>query len=203
MTTTDSRPLLDWGVACLALPGEAVSGDLHLIQPFSGGALVAAVDGLGHGPEAATAAEVAVATLQAHADEPVLPLLKRCHQTLRDTRGVALALASFSALAGTITWVGVGSVEGVLLRAGAPAREDLVLQAGVVGLLLPPLRDVVIPVARGDTLILATDGIRAGFAEGLSLEGPPQQLADRILARDGKGTDDALVLVARYVGGAP
>jgi hypothetical protein len=79
----------------------------------------------------------------------------------------------------------------------------LLLHAGVVGLQLPPLRDFGIPVARGDTLILATDGIRGGFAEGLTLEGTPQQLADRILARDDKGTDDALVLVARYVGGAP
>jgi hypothetical protein len=105
-----------------------------------------------------------------------------------------------------MTWAGVGSVEGVLLRAGVkahPARDYVLLHAGVVGLQqLPPLREFVIPIARGDTLILATDGIRGGFAEGLSLEGPPQQLADRILARDGKGTDDALVLVARYLGGA-
>src|SRR5262245_54683674 len=140
MNTTDSPPLLDWGVACRALPGETVSGDLHLVQPFPGGVLVAAVDGLGHGPEAAAAAGVALATLQAHADESALLLLKRCHETLRDTRGVALTLASFHALDGTMAWVGVGSVEGLLLRAGSqasPAREDLVVQGGVVGLQLP------------------------------------------------------------------
>jgi len=33
----------------------------------------------------------------------------------------------------------------------------------------------------------------------------PQQIADHILAEDSKGTDDSLVLVARYLGtdGAP
>ena len=29
---------------------------------------------------------------------------------------------------------------------------------------------------------------------------PPKQMAQRILTRYGKGTDDALVLVARYLG---
>jgi hypothetical protein len=56
---------------------------------------------------------------------------------------------------------------------------------------------------RGDTLIFATDGIREGFTEGLALSDPPQQLADRILARYTKGTDDALVLVARHAGWGP
>jgi len=57
-----------------------------------------------------------------------------------------------------------------------------------------------VPVAPGDLLIFATDGIREGFAEGLPTDATPQQLADQILARSGKGTDDALVLVARYAG---
>ena len=56
------------------------------------------------------------------------------------------------------------------------------------------------PSPRG-TLIFATDGIRGGFAEGLPTDATPQELADHILARHGKGTDDALVLVARYAGG--
>lgn len=199
-------PLLEWAVASLALPGQAVSGDLHLVQPFANGALVAAVDGLGHGAEAAAAAQLAVATLHAHAHEPVLVLLKRCHEALRKTRGAVMTLASFNALYGTITWVGVGNVEGVLLHADpkeGPLRDYVLLHGGVVGLQhLPPLRGFVVPVAPEATLILATDGIRSGFAEGLPLEDPPQLLADRILARNAKGTDDALVVVSRYRGGA-
>lgn len=82
-----------------------------------------------------------------------------------------------------------------------PAREYLLLRGGVVGYQLPPLHASTIPVARGDTLILATDGIRSGFAEGLDLGEPPQRIADHILAQHGKSTDDALVLVGRYIGG--
>ncbi len=125
---------------------------------------------------------------------------------LRLTRGAVLTAAAFNALDATMTWVGVGSIEAVLLRANPramPAREDVLMYSGVVGLALPPLRSFVLPVARGDTLVIATDGIRSGFAEGIHLDEPPQAMAERILARNVKGTDDALVLVVRYLGGEP
>ncbi len=203
-TRRGPKPLLDWGVASTPLAGQAISGDLHLVCPYDNGVLLATVDGVGHGEEAAAAARLAVATLQAHAAESVLLLLKRCHETLRETRGVVMTVASFNAADGTVTWTGVGNVEAVLLRAdvkAGPAREYVLLHGGVVGHQLPPLRAFVIPVAPGDTLIAATDGIRSGFAEGLPTDESPQLLADRILARDARGTDDALVLVARYLGG--
>ena len=57
---------------------------------------------------------------------------------------------------------------------------------------------------RGDTLIFATDGVGGDFLnEVLPQRDPAQALADYILGRWGKQTDDALVLVARYVGLAP
>jgi len=197
--------LIDWGVATLMLAGEQESGDLHLIKPVGTGVLVSVVDGLGHGAEAAAAARAAVAALNRHAQESVLPLLQRCHQALAGTRGVVVSVALFDRADGSMTWLGVGNVEGVLLYADSGrrrGRERLVTRGGIVGSELPPLRAEVLAVAPGDTLILATDGIRSGFADDLAIDGPPQQLADQILARSGKGTDDALVLVARYLGDA-
>jgi hypothetical protein len=53
-------------------------------------------------------------------------------------------------------------------------------------------------IARGDLVLLATDGIEVGFLGNLRSAGSPQELADRILAKHTTGTDDALVLVGRY-----
>ena len=198
---TSSPPFLEWGVAAQALPGEATSGDRHVMQVFPSGALVAVIDGLGHGEEAATAAEIAVTTLIDHAQEPVITLLNRCHEELRGSRGVVMSMASFNAVEGTLTWSGVGNVEGMLRRAGGPANasdESLLLRGGIVGIQLPPLSASIIPVTPGDTLIFVTDGITPGFPDKLNLQDPPQELADRILAQHSKGTDDALVLIARY-----
>jgi negative regulator of sigma-B (phosphoserine phosphatase) len=198
--------LLDCGVASRPLPGEPESGDRHVVKRFRNGALVAAVDGLGHGAEAASAARLAVETLEHHAGESVIPLVQRCHATLAGTRGVVLSLGKFNWHDRTLAWLGVGNVEGWLLRPGAgggpPEREALVLRGGVVGHHLPPLRAFVLPVASGDMLIFATDGIRSGFVEGMVVSDPPTKIANRVLALYAKGTDDALVLVARYLGSA-
>ena len=200
-------PLIEWGVATLALPGEAQSGDLHLVKPVGTGVLVAVVDGLGHGADAATAAHAAVATLERHATESTVALVERCHRALKGTRGVVMSVALLARPEHSMTWVGVGNVEGVLLRAQAsvsPRRESLLLRGGVVGGRLPALLAAILPMMRGDALILATDGVRSNFALANFAHGEsPQQLADRILAEWGTKTDDALVLVARYLGGAP
>lgn len=196
-----------WAAAGRPLLGERESGDLHVVERFPAGMLFAALDGLGHGDEAALAARAAVDLLGRHAGDGVISLVRRCHEALRETRGVAMSVASFDAREGTLAWLGVGNVEGVLVRADPdadPPRESLMLRGGVVGYRLPALRATVLSVAPGDVLVFATDGIDAGFAPDLAAgaEEPPL-LADRILGKWGKATDDALVLVARFEGGDP
>jgi hypothetical protein len=64
------------------------------------------------------------------------------------------------------------------------------------------MRPAALPVATGDILILATDGIASGFSSRPpGVLGAPA-IADRILAQWGKPSDDALVLVLRYLGGS-
>jgi len=66
---------------------------------------------------------------------------------------------------------------------------------------LPLLYVSILSVVPGDTPTFAADDIRSGFAEGVPLREGPQQVARRILATQAKGTDDALVSVAWYLGG--
>src|SRR5256885_1631154 len=120
---TGTAPLLHWGVATLALAGQRESGDLHLVRPLEGGACVAVVDGLGHGEEAAAAAKAAVATVERFAHEPPLSVVQRCHEALIGSRGVVMSIATFDAAHGTMTWLGVGNVEGVLQHADWSERS--------------------------------------------------------------------------------
>jgi phosphoserine phosphatase RsbX len=196
-------PCIEWGVATQPLPGQTVSGDLHLVEPFAHGALVAVVDGLGHGDEAAAAAGIAIEILKGNAAQSVSLLVQQCHGALLQTRGAVITLASFNALDNTVSWLGVGNVAGLLLRADTsakPACESAMLRGGVVGYQLPALRASVIAVSAGDLLILASDGIRGGFEQCVIPTNKPQQIADRIMSQYVKGSDDALALVARYLG---
>lgn len=201
MTDRGLHPLVEWGEAGSAL--EGISGDLLVVADFPEGVLVAVLDGLGHGVEAAAASRAAGRLLRAHAHEPVTILVERCHDALRGTRGAVMTLASIDRRASSMTWTGVGNVEAILLRAdrrAQPPREALALRGGVVGYQLPPLRAPTLPLLPGDTLILATDGLRSAFTTGLDVPGSPRDVAQAILARFSRGTDDALVGVVRYLG---
>lgn len=194
--------LIDYAVAEAALPGERESGDLHLVAQHPRGVLVAAIDGLGHGVEAAEAARAARAALAEDPSGDLTELFRRAHVQLARSRGVVMSLASFER-GGNLTWLGVGNVEGTLLRAeeGRARRTDsIMLRGGVVGYQLPNLRPSTTAVEPGDILILATDGIGGGYIATLDPAAGPSALADGILAGFSKGRDDALVLVARYVG---
>jgi len=193
----------EYGVARIALPGQGQSGDHHVICCCPDGILVAAIDGIGHGDSAAAAANAAAAILETHADEPIITLMRLCDEELRSTRGVVLSLASIDVPHGMMTWLGVGNVQGVLMRASAQAgsaQEVLMLRGGVVGAQLPPLQAAVLSVSPGDTLVFATDGVRGQFMQSLLGLESPQRAADRILERYHTGNDDALVLVVRLAG---
>jgi phosphoserine phosphatase RsbX len=199
--------IFDHAVASRAQGGGAVSGDLHMVRQLDRGVLVAVVDGLGHGHDAETAARLAIATLEAEPHREITGLVERCHSVLNRSRGVVMSIASLDAERQTITWLAVGNVEGVLIRSGAPKREAILMRGGIVGHRLPSLRTTTLPLSVGDVLLFATDGIREGFAEGLRVDGPLQDIANRVLARHGRPDDDALVLVGRWRGppkaGAP
>ena len=88
--------MLEFGVAGRIAPGERISGDLEVVHYYDGGggALVAAIDGIGHGEQAAATARLAADTILRHPEEQPAALLTRCHAALRGTRGVVLSIAS-------------------------------------------------------------------------------------------------------------
>lgn len=195
-----NHPILDVGIAVFTQPGEQESGDRHVVTPFAAGVLVAVVDGIGHGPEAAKVARIAEGVIQQYPHENLQALIQRCHDALLGTRGVVMSLASFNHKINVMTWCGVGNVQGYLFPMNIFSRPDyLLLSMGTLGQILGSVYPTELAVEPGDTLVFTTDGIREDFHQSLNLKQSPQQLADDILARSARYTDDALVLVGRYV----
>jgi len=122
-TSPGTARVIEWGVAMRTLPGEAQCGDVHLVKPIASGVLLAVADGLGHGAEAAAAARAAVTALERHAGESPLALVERSHRALHGTRGAVLSLALVNRHERSLTWLGVGNVEGTLLYGTDGARR--------------------------------------------------------------------------------
>ena len=203
MSERAAREPVEWSVANRCRRGEATSGDLAIVNVLPGGALVAGVDGLGHGAEAARAAGRAGAIVRASPGRDLALLMKRCHIALRGTRGAAVSLAFISTSEGGMTWLGVGNVEGRVVSRAPSATQpkgSLALGGGVAGYDLPAVRTAALKVRPGDVLILATDGVDPSFADSLDLSGSTQAITERIMARHRRPTDDALVVAVRYLG---
>ena len=198
-----ARKPIEWGIATRCRLGEAMSGDLAVVSLLPEGALVAGIDGLGHGSEAARAARRAAAIMHESPSQDLVLLVQRCHAALRGTRGAAISLAFVSASESRMTWLGVGNVEGRVLS-GDPAatqpKSSLALGRGVPGHELPTVQAAAITMRPGDVLLLATDGVDPGFADSLELSGSSQTISERILSDHWRPSDDALVIVVRYLG---
>jgi len=197
------RDPVEWSVATRCRRGEATSGDLAVVSVFHDGALVAGIDGLGHGSEAARAAGRAAQVIRRMPADDVVALAERCHQALRGTRGAAFSLARVSFSDDQMTWLGIGSVEGRVVSGDSPAprlKGSLPLAPGVPGHELPSVRSETLTLRPGDVLILATDGVRPTFADSLDISGSPSAISERVLADDWKRPDDALVVTVRYLG---
>lgn len=137
--------------------------------------------------------------MERHAEKS---LVRRCHRALLGSRVVAMTMAALDGRARQMTWLGVGNEEGVLLRAdhgGRAPRHAVQLRGETVAHRFPGLRTVDILVAPGEFLVLATDGISSRFTGRLAQSLPPPEAADLILAQHWRATDDALLLVARYL----
>jgi anti-sigma regulatory factor (Ser/Thr protein kinase) len=146
---------------------------------FPNGVLMAAVAGLGGGHQAREAAETAASLLESRPSESPISLVQRCHEALRGTRGAALALASFSELDAWMTWLSIGRVEAVLLRAAPgdqPMSEAAPALSGVVGLRLPALQASTVLVRRDDRLVMSSASAMLGkarFLRGVGERRPP------------------------------
>lgn len=197
---------VEWSIATRCRRGEATSGDLAVVNLLPEGALVTAIDGLGHGEAAARAARLAGEVVRERPSRELVLLAERCHSALRGTRGAAISLAFISPSESAMTWLGVGSVEGRLLS-GDPwtmrPKGSLALESGILGYELPSVRAATLDVRPGDLLVLATDGIEVAFGDSLDVSGSTEAIAERILAAHRKPTDDALVVAVRYLGARP
>jgi phosphoserine phosphatase RsbX len=197
------RTSVEWGLAARCRRGEATSGDRGVVALVADGAVVAGIDGLGHGVEAAHAAGTAADVVRSSPTADLAHLVKRCHAALRGTRGAAISLAFVSAQKSSITWLGVGNVEGRVLSANPgemTPKASLGLGRGVPGHELPPVSAATVDVRPGDVLLLATDGIATAFADSLDVSGSTQAISERIVDKHWSRLDDALVVAVRYLG---
>ena len=114
--STKNSSLPSCGVVCVPVAGETESGDGWAVQAQGERTYFLAVDGLGHGPQAAEAAQAAMRVFRERAgrDEAQV-LLETIHTALRSTRGAAAAVAVVDAARQELVYAGIGNIAGTIV----------------------------------------------------------------------------------------
>jgi anti-sigma regulatory factor (Ser/Thr protein kinase) len=183
---------------CVPARGEEVCGDAWDEEPRPDGVAVLVVDGLGHGPAAAAAAEAAVVAFRQARGEAPARRLEVVHAAMRGTRGGAAGIADVDLSACRVRFAGIGNVGAVVVDGDAP--RFLMSHAGTLGHTVRRIAEVSVPWPARGLLLMYSDGLATprefGGYPGLAERHP--SLVAGVLWRDlARGRDDVTVVVAK------
>jgi anti-sigma regulatory factor (Ser/Thr protein kinase) len=187
-------------LAGLTVPvsGEIACGDNMAWDLNADRCIVLVVDGLGHGPLAAEAADEAVRIFQAYSEEAPASIITRLHDALKKTRGAAAAIAEIRPQSGTLVYAGVGNISGSILS--STLSRSLVSHNGTLGHSMARVQEFKVEWPRDGILVMHSDGLLSrwdlsGYA-GILARQPA--LIGGVLLRDfRRERDDSSVLVMK------
>jgi anti-sigma regulatory factor (Ser/Thr protein kinase) len=196
----DALPQNSLQLAGMALPypGERHCGDGWAFHQTPERTTLLLVDGLGHGLEAADAAQEAITTFERRVQSKPGEIIGFIHDALRKTRGAVGAVAEIRPKDGMINYAGVGNISAVLL---SPAgSRSLVSHNGTLGMVTSRIQEFRSEWSPSTTLVLHSDGLQSRWDlapyAGLLVKHPA--LIGGALLRDfRRQRDDASVVVVK------
>ena len=196
----ETRKLKIAGVT-VAKAGQALSGDAWALIEKSGGILVMAADGLGHGQEANEAAVAAIAVFENSQGPSMVDVLKEIHQSIKKSRGIVGGLLKFDLQDSTLSFCGVGNIGGKIISEGR--IKNLLSYNGTIGHSMPnSLHIHNFELQSRDMILVHSDGLQSRWDLGKypSIGAHDPAIIAAILYRDySRGNDDTLVVAAKIL----
>lgn len=198
-----SSRALNVAAVCLPVEGEVACGDAWAMRAgrqLDESTSFMLADGLGHGPDAALAADLAVSIFASHARCPPAEILRLIHEGLRGSRGAAVAVAEVSAGPApcVVRYAGVGNISGLLIS--GETTHNMTSFNGTAGLEARKIVEISYAWPEEGMLVLHSDGVATHWSlksyPGLAQKHPA--LIAGVLYRDHQRVrDDSTVVVAR------
>ncbi|MGY4998792.1 SpoIIE family protein phosphatase [Streptomyces sp. 900105245] len=185
------------------ISGEQVCGDTWAVRAVvSDGAealLLMMCDGLGHGPLAARVADLAGEAFRDSRHSRPETVLQDVHNSLRGTRGAAVAIALLDPAGQRVQLCGAGNISALVASEGT--RTGLLSMPGIVGAQLPRPRCFEAAFPPGAALVMHSDGLsdrwKPADFPGLFTQNP-SLVAAQILNQAAVRRDDAGIVVAMH-----
>jgi anti-sigma regulatory factor (Ser/Thr protein kinase) len=184
------------GVVHVALEGHQECGDTWRVVQAPGHLVALVIDGLGHGHEAAAAANLGGEAFEKTPLAEPSTLMVELNVAMAGSRGGAAAVAHYDTATNALRYAGIGNIAAFLINASR--SKGLASQPGIVGLQVRKVHTFSIEDVRPDLLIMHSDGIQSRW----NLQTYPGVLHRHpaiiaaLLHRDFcRGRDDATILV--------
>jgi anti-sigma regulatory factor (Ser/Thr protein kinase) len=186
----------EFGAVCLAVAGETECGDSWRIARTDDAIILMVVDGLGHGPLAASAARTATDIFEKRALDPPAEIMQFMHHALSGSRGAAAACAVLDVAKASITYSGIGNIAASVVC--DERSKGMVSHNGILGVQLVRRREFSYDCKPECRVVMHSDGLSARWA----LQSYPglwsrhAAVIAAVLYRDhARSRDDATILV--------
>ncbi len=194
-----SPGLFEWGVICIPVAQEEVSGDAWSTYTMADNTqLFMLADGLGHGPDAHLAASEAVRIFNERGDASLIDILLAQHAALKKTRGAAIAIIKIDPFRQEASYLGVGNISGTILT---PHKNYSMLSYnGIIGHQFRTVHEMKYPFNNKSILVMHSDGLSNQWEKIYSVElsrQSPATTAGLLYRGFKRKRDDVCVLVAK------
>lgn len=196
----DAAPRDHLRIAGIAVPhpGERFCGDAWAFHHTPERMVVLLADGLGHGRDAAEAAQEAVATFRKRQELAPGEILSYVHDALKKTRGAVAGIAEIRPSRGELTWAGIGNISAVVLS--KDGSRNLVSHNGTLGMVTARIQEFKVSWSADAVLVLHSDGVQSkwdvGAYAGL-ITRHPAVIGGALLRDFRRQRDDASVVVVK------
>jgi anti-sigma regulatory factor (Ser/Thr protein kinase) len=196
----DTAPRDHLRIAGMAVPypGERFCGDAWAFHHTPERMVVLLADGLGHGRDAAEAAQEATATFRKRQELAPGEILSYVHDALKKTRGAVAGVAEIRPKEGALIWAGIGNISAVVLS--KDASRSLVSHNGTLGMVTSRIQEFKVPWAPDAVLVLHSDGLQSKWdlsAYAGLITRHPAIIGGALLRDFRRKRDDASVVVVK------
>jgi anti-sigma regulatory factor (Ser/Thr protein kinase) len=187
----------EWAAVSTPAPHEELCGDAWRVAVRDREISVMVVDGLGHGPLAAEAADLAARLFEQQWFDAPAAFCEGAHRALSGSRGAAVAAARVSSNA-VVSYAGVGNISGCVVS--PQTSRGMMSQNGTAGLQVRRVQQFDYQWPERALLVMHSDGLSNRWSldayQGLITRHPA--VIAGVLHRDFlRGRDDATIVVVR------
>ncbi len=192
-------PEEDYFLAIRPMANDIACGDTGIIKEFDNKVFIGLVDVAGHDEGAGKAVLLCNDFLEKNYRQDLASIMDSLHQKMKDlNENAVVGLCLLDLKTGELTYLGVGNIN---TRKFGSSNIRVIPRSGIIGYVMPSLREEKMILHDGDVLVLYTDGVKDHF----DLEDYPELLVDSaetiatyIVSQFGRVEDDAACIALRY-----